>query len=424
MKTISKLMAMAVLMSGASWANANQLAGKNIILIQGFQFQQVFISRTHDDGKRFGYNYWNRFGLYNNGNGAVRVANPTGLTLLDQNLPTLKDASGRSFNIFDTSRQAQYFSDSTAQILHYDSTYRLEGSNGIGRTVAQQLKDLFAAKPDFCTKTNGCLVITHSTGDLVMQYLEDNKASLLDSATRAAFDVTAYVDLAGARGGTEGATVLYELANFLNTIASNTALSPTMQAQIDTANWWLNLFMGSKGVAYLAPGKHFQSGVLYNLQPGPARNTGLVNPDQIPHLRVASGGDEPYGFITHLFIKGTDDSVVPLHSACGSTRANSYNSCVWNRTLDGRVTLFADAPSSYYNLHYPFIQSESLRHNGHQWDDRGNYMTPLMNNGNVKDDLDISISRKTSYNIFLQKYIRIRDAEHKTLAQVLSSSLR
>ncbi len=423
MKTISKFMAMAALMASASFATAGKLAGKNIILIEGFQPQHVFISRTHDDGKRFGYNYWNRFSLYNGGNGAIRVANPNGLSLVEQNLPLLKDAGGNNFNIFDTSRTPVYYSDSSAHILHYDSSFRLEGSDGIGRKVANQLKALFAAKPNFCNDTQGCLVVTHSTGDLVMQYIEDNKSSLLDSTTRSRFNVTAYIDMAGARGGTEGATVLYELANFLNTLASNTVLSPSKQDEVNTVNDWLNFFMGTSGVKYMAPGKHFNSGVLYNLQTGPARNTGLVNPSNIPHLRIASGGDEIYGFITHLFIKGTDDSVVPLHSACGSDRPESYNTCVWNRTLDGKVTWFGDAPGNLYRLHLPFIQSETLRHNGHQWNDKGNRMTPLMGNGNVRGNLDIGIVTKTTWDIFLNQYIRIDGAENKTMGQVLSSSL-
>ena len=425
MKAIKYLVS-ALLMAGAMQASAGKLAGKNIILVQGFQFQHVFISRTHDEGKRFGYNYWNRFGLFNNGNGAIKVASPTGITLLDQNLPLLKDASGRKFNMFDTSKQPVYYSDANAKILHYDSTYRLEEPNGQGNgiKIARQLNQLFAEDPGYCARTNGCIVITHSTGDLIMQYLEANKATLLDNNARNKFDVLAYVDLAGARGGTEGATVLYELANLLNSITSSTVLSPSKQAEINVANDWLNLLFGSRGVEYLAPGKHLQSGILYNLQAHVARSTTLANPDQIPHLRVASAGDEPYGFITHLFIKGHDDSVVPLHSACGSSRDGSYNSCVRNRTLDGKVTWFADAPSSLYPYHFPFIQSESLRHNGHQWDDRGNRMAPLITSRNIAGDVDVNVSTKTSWDIFLNKYIRIRDAEHKTLAQVLTSTIK
>ena len=420
---LSKILGCLALSASAMSASAGQLAGKNIILVQGFQLQHVFISRTHDDGKRFGYNYWNKFDLYNNGNGAIKTTNETGITLLDQNLPTLATASGEAFNAYDTSKQAVYFSDANAKILHFDSTYRLEGSDGIGKTVSDQLNTLFTEDPSFCSRTNGCIVITHSTGDLVMQYIEDNKATLLSDNARNAFDVTTYIDLAGARGGTEGATLLYHLANFLDDLASSTILSPEKQDEVDDANTWINFFLGTEGVEYMAPGKHFQSGVLYNLQVGPARNTGLNNPDNIPHLRVASAGDEPYGFVTHLFIKGHDDSVVPLHSACGSLYDNSYNSCVWNRYLDGETTWFADAPGAYFDVHFPFIQSESLRHNGHQWDDTGNYMTPLMSNGNFEGDVDIDFEKVNYWNLLLQKHILIKNASNKTMAQVLTDSV-
>lgn len=411
------------LCAGAMSASAGPLAGKNIILVQGFQLQHVFVSRTHDDGKRFAYNYWNKFDLYNNGNGAIKTTNPTGITLLDQNLPTLATTNDQAFNVYDTSKQPVYYSDANAKILHFDSTYRLEGSNGIGKTVAGQLNDLFAADPNYCTSTQGCIVITHSTGDLVMQYIEDNKATLLNSNARNAFDVTTYIDLAGARGGTEGATLLYHLANFLDGLASNTVLDPSKQDEVDDANTWINFFLGTNNVEYMAPGKHFESGVLYNLQTGPARNTGLNNPDNIPHLRVASAGDEPYGFVTHLFIKGHDDSVVPLHSACGSLYDHAYNSCVWNRKLDGETTWFADAPGAYFTNHFPFIQSETLRHNGHQWDDTGHHMTPLMSNGNFKDDVDIDFEKVTQWDIFLNKYIRVKNGHNKTVAQVLIDTI-
>lgn len=424
MKITKYLVALVTFWAVSMTAAAGQLAGKNLILVQGFQLQHVFMGRTHDDGKRFAYNYWNRFDLYNGGNGAIKVANPTGLTLLDQNLPLLKDAGGTTFNLYDTSRQPVYYSDPNARILHFDSTYRIEEPNGqgIGATIAQQLNALFKDDPTFCTRTNGCIVITHSTGDLVMQYVEANKSSLLNANARNAFDVTTYIDLAGARGGTEGAKILYDLANYLDDLASSTVLSSSKQDEVDDANEWLNLFLGSSGVDYLAPGKQFQAGVLYDLQPANARNTGLSNPDGIPHLRVASAGDEPYGFITHLFIKGHDDSVVPLHSSCGSVYANSYDSCVWNRTLDGKVTMWADAPGSYYNHHYPFIQIENLRHNGHQWDDTGNRMAPLVTEGQIAD-ITIDVNTRTTWDIFLNKYIRVRDADHKTVAQVLAESL-
>lgn len=422
---MNKLILAGMLWASAFGATAGQLAGKNIILIQGFQFQQVFLSRSHDGGKRFGYNYWNKFGLYNNGNGAVQVGKPWGITLKDQNLPKLKDSKGE-FNIFDTSREAVYYNDANAKILYYDSSFRLEEKNGqgVGTKVAQQIKNLFKADPNYCKRTNGCIVITHSTGDLVMQYIESNKSTLLDSATRNAFDVLTYVDMAGAGGGTEGASWLFGVAKILNGLTKNSVLSPENQNDIDNANTLLNLLFGSKNVSYIEPGKHFQTGILEDLQVHEARNMKRVNADRIPKLRVASAGDEPYGFVTHLVIRGHDDSVVPLHSACGSSYAAAFNSCVWNRTLTGKVTLFADAPHDYYPHHYPLIQSDQLRHNGHQWNDKGNTMVPLMGNGEIADDVSIQLAKKTTWDIFGNRYIRVRDAHQKTMAQVLSSSIK
>ncbi|MDX1451765.1 MAG: hypothetical protein R3183_04340 [Oleiphilaceae bacterium] len=427
-----KYLALAAFVASASVAHAGKLAGKNIILIQGFQPQHVFLKRTDDGGKRWGYAYWNKFELYNNGDGAIKTA-PVydesvwyeyipaigDIQFLDQVLPVLEDNNGNTFNMYDHTKTAVFYDDDPhAKILYFDSTYRLEeaGGQGNGAKVAQQLKDLFAADPTYCARTNGCIVITHSTGDIVMRWIEANKHTALDDATRQAFDVLTYVDMAGAGGGTEGATLLYWAANLAN------ALTPSEQDDLDLANYWINTLFGTEGVLYMEAGKHFNAGILFDLQVHEARNADRSNPDEIPKLRIASAGDEPYGFITHAFIKGRDDSVLPLHSTCGSANAHAYDSCSHARDLNGKVTLFNDAPLFFYRHNYPFIQSEDLRHNGHQWNDTGNTMVALMGDGQVAPGVRIDIEETTSWWL-LNQYKRITNSENSSMAEVLSRSI-
>lgn len=408
-----------------------KLAGKNVILIQGFLPQHVFLKRTDDGGKRWGYAYWNKFSLYNNGEGAIKTAPVydesawynllpaiSDIEFLDQTWPVLADNHGNTFNMYDNSKTPVYSPDPNAKILYFDSTFRLEEQSGQGNgaKVAQQLNDLFAADPTYCTRTNGCIVITHSTGDIVMRWIEANKQTALTDNARAAFDVLTYLDLAGAGGGTEGATLLYWAANLAN------FLTPSEQDDLDLANDWINILFGTEGVLYMEAGKQFNAGILFDLQVHEARNADRSNPDEIPKLRIASAGDEPYGFLTHLFIKGHDDSVLPLHSTCGAAYAHAYDACSHARDMDGKVTLFNDAPLVFYRHNYPFIQSADLRHNGHMWSDTGNTMTAVMGNGQVAPGLNIDVEETTSW-WFLNQYKRITNAENSTMGEVLARSV-
>lgn len=388
MKHLKSLLATGLLLAASS-SQAGQLAGKNILLIQGFLPQHVFFPPA-DQGQRDGLNYWKSFKLYNDGNG-------------------------------DSNRNGKADDDPHARILYFSSAKRIEepDQSGSGLNVANQLKTLFAKEPNYCA--DGCVVVTHSTGDLVMRYIMDNTHLLGPQESQ--LNVLAFVDLAGAGGGTEGAVWLNAIANGANIPG----------AIVEGVAAWLG---GDLRVPGLKPG------ILYDLQPGVARNTAVDSIPAIPRLRVASAGEELFGPLTHLFIKGTDDSVVPLHSACGAAIDGAYDSCTRDLRIDGRVMSGVNGPSSYYDYHYPIIMSEEMPHNdqfkglgwdyssGYPWYVTGRDMTFSLSganryqSGNADKTVQVDVEYKKVYAWWdwFREYRFITNASSKSMGQVVAES--
>jgi len=362
MKLYKSLIAAGLTMLALS-SNAAQLAGKNVILIQGFLPQHLLIHPS-DEGEADGKGYWADF---------------------DSALKENDDSN----------------------ILYYPSNRPLQGANGIASLVAEQLEPMLNSG----TCDNGCIFITHSTGDLVMRYIMANKNSLLGSSLANRLNVTAFIDMAGAGGGTELASLGMDVINGVN---SGTQV-------IETLLEWAG-FSISLGI---------DPGVLNDLQPTVARNTAVNNIPAIPKLRIASTGDEIYGFLTHLFIKGGDDSVVPLHSACGAANDGNYDSCTKDLRIDGRVTSVSKAPSSsqLYDYHYPLIMSEGMPHNDMFKDKDGRDMTFALsaennyNNSGINTvDVDVEYYETYAWWDWFRKYRFITNADDKNMGQVILAS--
>jgi len=341
------------------------LGGKKVILIHGFDpFQLIF--SPQDNGKADSVTYWD---------GA------------SNDLKT--DTAGLS------------------NIIYWPSTKRLMGSDGIISIVQPQIAALLEA--GHCD--DQCVIVTHSTGDLVSRYLLKNKTSLFGSLA-GRFKVAAVVDLAGAGGGTE-------LANFGVGIANGIDYATKVASGIFA-------FAGFN----IEPGLNV--GVMTDLQTSVARNHATGGFPSIPHLRVAGTGDEFYGFATHLLIKGSDDSVVPLHSACGSHKANYYESCSRDLRISGKVAYEYYAPkfSDLYDYHYPLVMSESLQHNHMQGGKTGNQMTFIESvanqyNGGSAATVGLHFQTKNVYEWwdFFSKYRYIKNAKSRSITQVLADSI-
>ena len=264
-----------------------QLAGHNVILVHGFQYSDLSNPPTSlQQVEQNGYNYWQAF--------------------------------------WDAHGDAR---------IDYASNLRVEG--GIAQEAFTQLKQI--SQEGLCN--NGCVFVTHSTGDLVTRYVLENQAHWLQSAGLQPLKVLTVIDFAGAGGGTE-------LAN----MAVNVAYGGAWYDQ--AAKLAVEAFMGIDPTPS-------NLGVVNDLQTTTARNI-AVSPSSVPRLRFVGGGSE-YGGITSPFISGTDDGVVPLHSACGSATVGAYDSCVNYVNLSGERTSVSAPASLLYN-YFPVLMSAGINH--------------------------------------------------------------
>lgn len=358
---IIRLLSLIWLITCFSIAHAD-IAGKNVILIHGFNPFQL-IDPPDDNGRQDAQDYWSTVN------------------------PAFKRQDGGVSNI-----------------IHWPSTARLTGSNGIMSVVQPQIKALL--EEDYCRQQ--CVIVTHSTGDLVARFLLKNKRSLFGSALSERFKVAGVIDLAGAGGGTELANYGVGIANGIN------YASDVVTALLNYAGFPVRYGLNV--------------GVLTDLQPSVARNHATNGFPSIPRLRVAGAGDEFFGFATHPLISGRDDSVVPLHSACGAASARSYDSCSRDIRVDGRLTTVYSAPSQSerYDFHYPILMSDDMPHNAMQTNQSGYTVTSIRsieadynNSGVAALGVDIADYEKRQWWDFWRKYRYVEGASSRSMSTLL-----
>ncbi len=307
-KTLSACMAgFAVAIAGSLFAGTAQaqLAGHNVILVHGFQQKDL--------------------------------ANPP------PNLQAVKNAGEDYWRTFWLAR-------SDARI-DWGSDGRVEG--GIAQQAYQQMREI--SQQGLCN--NFCIIVSHSTGDLVTRYLLENQARWLQSEGLAPLKILAAIDYSGAGGGTELADLALNIA--YNDSWYNWPLKAAVQA-----------FTGIEP----QPDK---LGVVNDLQTNAARNLAMT-PNSIPRLRFVAGGSS-FGGITKPFIEGKDDGVVPTHSACGATSATGIDSCSNSLSMAGKVTSQNGPDGLWYN-HFPVLMNEGASHSGVLGSETGNTSVPVVNN--------------------------------------------
>jgi hypothetical protein len=266
-----------------------QMAGKNVILVHGFQAYQIKDKPGDDALQSNANNYW----------------------------------SG-------------YWGSRAEKVFYWSSAERLAG--GVKDKIRTQV--LATAQSGLCA--TGCVVVTHSTGDLVTRYMLKNLNNWLSTAglPASSFQVLATLDFAGAGGGTE-------IADIAVGISEGSGIINSVQ------KWAVEQFMG------FSP-QQGQVGVLYDLQPNTARNSAIFN-GPVPRLRFAGTGSDNAG-VTKPFISGADDSVVPLHSACGAASKGAFDSCSKSIQTNGVLTSVSNAPSSLWYNHFVVLMGEKTNH--------------------------------------------------------------
>lgn len=337
----------ATLMSGA--ANA-QIAGKNLILVHGLKPNQLMQENLSpqaisQDGAQGWAEFWGQYA--------------------DDRL----DWSSKSRLNADTAQRA------------YDKVMQW-------------------SRTGFCN--NGCVIVTHSTGDLVTRYLLDQQSVWTAAAGLPPLNILAVFDFAGAGGGSE----LADLA--LDVSGSSSWLTAPIRLAV---NAWLGFTV--------TPDK---LGVLRDLRPSVARQTAMA-PNGVPRLRFVGGGSEFLG-ATGGFLPGTDDGVVALHSACGGNRIEAVNSCVGYRELDGKQTSVS-APASLWFNHYPVLMGKDTHHGGTIGTQRGVRLSFVNNNLNTGVQVSYATQSNTSgWGWWRNTYHTVTGSENRSMSQTAFNATR
>ncbi len=280
-----------------------KLAGKNVILIHGFRSTDIEDKPNNSQLQNLANQYW-----------------------------------------------SAYWGSKAEKIFYWSSADRISG--GIKNKIKSQVQQMANNR----TCAGGCVIVTHSTGDLVTRYMLRNLGGWGISSND--FKVLAVLDFAGAGGGTEIADVAVGVSEGSGWINS------AQRAAIRT-------FMGFDP-------QQGQLGVLYDLQPNNARNI-ATNNSAVPRIRFVGTGIE-YAGVTKPFIKGSDDSVVPLHSACGAPANGNYDSCSRSIRPNGKIEPVSKAPSSLWYNHYVVLMGEKTNHSQTINTSKSGNFTTVVNN--------------------------------------------
>ncbi len=216
-----------------------------------------------------------------------------------------------------------------------------DSNERITSTIATDVKNqIIALSNNTNFKGKPILLVTHSTGDLVVRHALKRLSSWGVSTSN--FKVLAVMDFAGAGGGTE-------IADIANDIANGSGLVNSAQKAA------INAFMGFTPEA----GK---LGVLTDLRPSNARGIDSGS-SAYPRFRFVGTGWEFAG-LTKPFLRGMDDSVVPLHSACMASSIGEYDSCSKTIANNGVIQSVSKAPGSIWSNYFPILMGEKTHHGG------------------------------------------------------------
>jgi len=286
-----------------------------------------------------------------------------------------------------------YWNNRADERIDWPAYERVEGKISTD-WVWPKLKQI--SRSNLCDQ--GCVLVTHSTGDLIARHIIDNQENWLENAGLEPLNIVATFDLAGAGGGSELADVA---VSALTGAAWNFAVDAALK-------WWL----GSDVTEAV--------GVLHDLKVNNARKISPLPDARTPRLRFVADGNAYLG-ITGGFLKGNDDSVVASHSSCGASSAKSFGSCSQSIDTDGRLKSQGDAVNSFMPNHYPMMMSDSYSHNEiHNAQRKGN-VTIAMNNIGVDDqNVGFTTFDETTGTWFWKKQYRyIKDSNSKSASALI-----
>lgn len=281
---------LAVLAAAVTWQSAAAVGGYPVVLVHGFQPQNLADKPTGATVTQNGANYW-----------------------------------------------SEYWAARADVRIDWPSQERIAGkiSSDYIWPKLQQMSQSQLCK-------NGCIFVTHSTGDLVTRYIIDNQALWLRNVGLSPLNIVATFDFSGAGGGSE----LADLA--VNVATGGGLIDLTLRAALSL---WLGELPNANNV-----------GVLNDLRVNSARQLAKAPTSRVPRLRYI-GSKSDFLNATSPFLPGNDDGVVAPHSSCGAASAASFDSCSKTIATDGKITSQAGV-SSFMPYHYPLLMSAAYSHSG------------------------------------------------------------
>ncbi len=221
--------------------------------------------------------------------------------------------------------------------FHWSSKDRLTG--GVVRSMAERIK----AEIDKGLCANKCVMITHSTGGLVGDYLIssaiNSKGSSYDYKI-IADKVAVVIHLASAAGGSELASIVRDVAYG---VGCTNSITQTIVSWIFKG---VNCGAGENSI-----------GITNDLVPTRARQVNGSQFTYTPTLMLAGEGTAGVqGAVGNMLLPGNDDSVVAMHSTCGANSATPVDSCSPSVKPNGELASVS-APRGFYAAHYPWIMT-------------------------------------------------------------------
>lgn len=189
----------------------------------------------------------------------------------------------------------------------------------------------------------GCVLVTHSTGDLIARHIIENQRNWLLNAGLEPLNIVATIDFAGAGGGSE-------LADIAINVADGSGF--TNAAMRYAASLWLGITPRSGNL-----------GVVNDLRVANARNLARSPSARVPRLRFVGDSSDFWG-VTAPFLPGNDDGVVAAHSACGASQPSNFTSCTPSMNFDGRITNVSNGVTQFMPYHYPIAMGADYSHSG------------------------------------------------------------
>ncbi len=331
----------------------------------------------------------------------ILIRGYTPVVLFDASMPKYGDSAFSSFWEKQDESYWNYYKNTLLPgnkgrvvSIPWSSKDRL--NKGIVRSVAERIKAEMAK--GLCA--NKCVMITHSTGGLVADHLLssalDSRGSSYDYSEIAS-KVVVVIDLASAAGGSEVG-----------------ALARDVAYGVGCSNIITQKIMGFifKGVNCGAGEDSI--GVTNDLVPTRARQLNGSQSTYTPTLMVAGEGTAAwFGPITHLILPGNDDSVVAMHSTCGSNSPAAVDSCSATMKPNGELAKVS-APKGLYAAHYPWIMTGEEHNDMVKGKASPRETLVTRTYGNFAE-----VNSSTGFWIFKTNYRRIDGDEGKTSGQII-----